>query len=449
MKSKRTMSIVALILLTSSLALFAGGQQEGEAVATEQVSLTYWHLWGGSRSPLVDQLIERFNQKHPEIEIEQSFTAPFDLGPKVFAAAGTNTLPDVFNLSSDWYLNLRPEKTMVNLEPLLEKEKISIENILVPAEAKRCYYDGSVYSLPNVTAGAQFILFYNRKLLQRAGISDQGLPSNWKEFTTASKKIVNALNSTNQLEVVPWNPVPDYWTVVGLVVGNGAQVVSNDSKTAMLNTPGAVEVVEAYDDYVEEVFGRYGGYKGLVEWSSRVRGADTGAQQIEPFIKEKQVFYISGSWTVGQVRAGNPDMDLQATPVPGLKGPQGGEVFSGWAYGIGNNTKHPEAAWEFLKFITLDEEGNGEFCKSQKRPCPIASVNKDPAYDQELGELWASICESMNLDMPTHNYFKTNLWALLFDIPNRRISGQSVSQIMEDINKEYQDFLNDTWSVVQ
>lgn len=449
MRITRVASAAVAILLLGALPLFAGGAQESSSAAPQKSSLTFWHLWGGSRGPLVDELVARFNRQHPEIGIEQSFTAPFDLGPKVFAAAGTNTLPDVFNLSSDWYINIRPEKTMVNLDPFLKRDSISIEKVLVQAEAQRCYYNGSVYSLPNVTAGAQFILFYNRKLLRQAGIGGADLPADWKEFTAVSKKLVEALNSGAQLEVVPWNPVPDYWTVVGLAIGNGAQVISEDSKTAMLSSPGVVEVVQAFDDYIDTVFGRYGGYQGLLEWSSRVRGVDTGAQQIEPFIKEKQAFYISGSWAVGQVEAGNPDLDLQAVPVPGLKGPQGGEVFSGWAYGIGRGTKQPEAAWKFLEFITLDPEGNGEFCKAQLRPSPIAAVNQDPVYEKELGALWASICASMELDMPTHNYFKTNLWAMLFDIPNRRINGQSVGQIMENLNNEYQDFLDDTWSALQ
>jgi len=449
MKSRRLILLTAVILSLGGLPLFAGGQQDPAAAPPEKVSLTFWHLWGGSRGPLVDQLIERFNVVHPEIAIEQSFTAPFDLGPKVFAAAGTNTLPDVFNLSSDWYLNVRPDKTMVNLDPYLKRDKLAIDKILVPAEVSRCYHNGSVYSLPNVTAGAQFILFYNRKLLQQAGLTEKDLPSNWKQYTAMSRKIVTALNQGTQLEIIPWNPIPDYWTVVGFVIGNGAQVISKDSKTSMLDSPGAVEVVQAFDDYIEAVYGKYGGHKGLVEWFSRVRGADTGAQPIEPFIKEKQVFYISGSWAVGQVRAGNPAIDLQAALVPGLKGPQGGEVFSGWTYGIGKNTKYPDAAWKFLRYITMDVEGNGEFCKAQMRPCPIASVNDDPAYEKELGALWTAIRKSMDLDMPTHNYFKTNLWSLLFDIPNRRINGQSVGQIMENLDKEYQDFLNDTWSGVQ
>ncbi len=439
--------VLVLLCLVMSAALFAGGQQD--AAEEGPVKLTYWHLWGGSRTELVEDLIARFNETHPNVEIEATFTSPNELMTKVIQAAGTGTLPDVVQIHSGWYGSLEPSATLQNLDELVAGDGLNLEDILVAAEAKRSYWDGSVYSLPNVNAGAQGLLFYNKGLIREAGLDpDKDMPTNWSEFIEISKVLVEKLNTTDTLDVIAWDPnqMAGQPAVQVFSYGAGFPTVSDESKTAQINTPGVVKTVEAFDDYILDIYGSYGDYRGILEWNSRVAGADTGAAQVQAFIKEKQVFYVSGSWTIGQVKGGNPDLDLGVLPLPGFNGSHGGTAKNGWSYAISNKSKNVDAAWDFLKFITLAEEGNGEFCIAQGRPCPIADVNNDPSY-LEMGDLWTNLVSSMNLDIvpPSDDVHQDVVKPWLRDIPSRRINGESVADIMEDINALYQDYLNDLY----
>jgi len=440
---------VKIATVCGLIALFGVAGMARLSVAEEPVKLTWWHLWGGSRAPLIDKLIADYKKAHPNVEIEVTFTPPNELNTKVMQAAGTGTLPDVVEIHSGWYVNLDPANTLLNLDEHLKKENIVLEDILMEAEAKRSYYEGSVYSLPNVNAGGQGFFFYNTGLMEKAGLDPaKDLPKNWDELIQVSKTLVEKLNPGNQLDVIAWNPWQDTGQPMVTVYSYGAghPIVSDDGKTSLLDTPEVIETAAKFDQYIEEVYGKFGGYKALIEWASRTIGAETGAAQVQPFVKEAQVFYISGSWTIGQVESGNKEMKFGLMPIPGFTKQHGATAKDGWSYAINKNSKNIEAAWEFLKFITLDPAGNGEFCKAQNRPCPMVAVNSDPYY-QAMGDRWTAIIETMNMDIiPATDVYQNTLIPWFRDVPSRRVAGEEIGDIMKDIHAMFQDYLNDVYS---
>lgn len=129
--------------------------------------------------------------------------------------------------------------------------------------------------------------------------------------------------------------------------------------------------------------------------------------------------------------------------MPGFKGQHGAIVKDGWSYAINKNSKQKDAAWDFLKYITIDPAGNGEFCKVQNRPSPIAAVNNDPHY-QQIGPLWTDLIASMNLDIITPSPIYQNVITPWFqDVTARRVAGEPVEKIMEDIHDMFQSYLDD------
>ena len=444
MNTRRKLFTGAVLYMT----MIVFGAMSGGQPAEAKTTLSWWHLWGGSRTELIEKLAADYQKIHPDVEFEITFTPPNELQKKVIQAAGTGTLPDIVEIHSGWYLQLAPEQTLLNLDDYLEQDGIVLKDILVDAEAKRSYYEGSVYSLPNVNAGGQGLFFYNKDLMEKAGLDPvNDAPTNWDEFTQVSKTLVEKLNPGDQLDVIAWDPnqMAGQPAVVVFSYGAGFPTVSDDGKTSLLNAPEVIETAKKFDQYIEEVYGKFGGYKAILEWNSRVAGVDTGEAQVAAFIKEAQVFYVSGSWTIGQVKSGNAEMDFGILPVPGFKGQHGGTAKNGWSYAINKRSKNADAAWDFLKFITIDPAGNGEFCKAQNRPSPILSVNKDPYYTEQMGEMWTNLVISMTKDIvpAAPDIYQDTVKPWLRDIPARRVAGESIEEIMEDIHQTFQDYLDD------
>ena len=42
--------------------VFAGGGAEDSSVSEEPVTISLWHLWGGSRTELIDALLVKFQE---------------------------------------------------------------------------------------------------------------------------------------------------------------------------------------------------------------------------------------------------------------------------------------------------------------------------------------------------------------------------------------------------
>lgn len=262
-----------------------------------------------------------------------------------------------------------------------------------------------------------------------------------------SKTLVEKLNPGDQLDVIAWDPnqMAGMPAVITFSWGAGHPTVSEDGTKSLLNTPGVIETAKKFDQYIEEVYGKFGGYEAIIEWNSRVAGVDTGEAQVAAFTKEAQVFYVSGTWTIGQVRSGNPNMGFSILPVPGFQGQHAGLAKDGWSYAISKDSKNKDTARDFLKFITIDPAGAGEFCVAQGRPSPIAAVNDDPRY-QKLGALWNTIAMLMKQDMvPPADVGQDIVKPWLRDFPARRISSESVEGIMEDIHEMYQSYLDDIY----
>ncbi len=440
-------TLVKVVSVCIALAFVVG--MFGVSEASAKTTLTWWHLWGGTRTELIEKLAEDYQKAHPDVEFEITFTPPNEMQKKIVQAAGTGTLPDIFTMNSGWYDLLQPQATLLNLDEYIQKDAVVLEDILVAAEAKRSYYEDSVYSLPNVNAGGGGLFFYNKGLVEKAGLDVADMPTNWEEFTAASKIMVEKLNTGDQLDIIAWDPnqMAGQPAVIMFSWGAGHPTISEDGRTSLFNSPGVVETVKIFDNYVEEVYGKFGGYKALLEWNSRVAGADTGAAQVQAFVKEAQVFYVSGSWTIGQVRAGNPDMEFGLVPVPGFNGQHGATAKDGWSYAINKKSKQKDAAWDFLKFITIDPAGNGEFCKAQGRPSPIAAVNEDSHYTEDMGAMWTNLVASMTKDIVLDvNIYGDTAKPWLRDFPARRIAGESVEDIMEEIHEMFQSFLDDTYN---
>lgn len=436
-----------LVAVVVSPAVAAGGQEEGSG--DEEVTLTYWHLWGGSRTELVDELITRFEKSHPNVTVEATFTPPNDLLTKVMQAAGTGTLPDVVQIHSGWYPQLQPSETLLALDEYVERDNLDLEKVLVEAEETRSYYDGTLYSLPNVNAGAQGLFFYNRDLMQEVGLDpDADAPQNWEEFVEVSKQLVEGLNSDGELNTIAWDPhqMAGQPMMIVFSYGAGHPTVSDDGTESLFDTAGVIETAERFDEYIEEVYGPYGGYEALINWYARVAGVDTGAAQVQGFAAGQQAFYVSGSWTISQVKSANAEMDFGILPVPGFDGQHGGIAKHGWSYAINKQTDVPDVAWEFLRFITLDINGNGWFTKQQLRPSPIAEVNLDPVYEEELGTMWNSLVESMNMDIvPESDIYQDVVKPWLRDFPSQRLQGKDVETIMNQIDRQFQDYLDDIY----
>jgi len=170
---------------------------------------------------------------------------------------------------------------------------------------------------------------------------------------------------------------------------NGAQFMSADGRTCMLDEPAVKEALQ----FVVDCYDAMGGY-------DRVKGFEgsflRGAQ--DPFLVGRVSMKIDGNWFLDTIASFKPDMRFTAAPgpIPQARLKAGHKPITwagGWAYAIPATAKNKEGGWKLLKYLAspegrrVYEETNAAISRGRGKPyLPALSTHK--AMQTELRETY-------------------------------------------------------------
>ena len=102
--------------------------------------------------------------------------------------------------------------------------------------------------------------------------------------------------------------------------------------------------------------------------------------------------------------------------------------LGGWGTSIPKNAKHPEAAWEWVKWNTIGP-GNEAFMRAQARPSPVKAHNEAYGKDSavlEVNPYWHVFEQTLANTVPIP---KLAVWPKLRDILARRVQQALLGQL--------------------
>ncbi len=359
---KKIFFFAVLLTLTMVLAVF------GEKVmAASQVTISYsdWQLaqdiWGRS----LREAMAKFERLNPGIKVK---TEPVALGQrdvKFTTAIRGGKGPDVFALDANPVKQYIKNGWVKDLTPFIEKEggKQWLADFypvtLMPVTEK-----DRVYGVPkNVVA---MVLVYNSELFEKAGISRP--PKTWPEFRETCKKLTKATKSGGPI---------DQWGATLVLAkacfdlrfsvvlrGFGGDFLTPDWKHSALNTPQAKEAFKFVVDLI---------LKDKVMPPGVTQVDCNGARRL---LAHKKVAMIFGTmWTITEVSGMNPDLHgwkvLEMAPVPQKEGATSkirSTLYQKSLF-MNPNTKHPEAAWKLINFLTKKKQMEKWFVDNNMLSC--------------------------------------------------------------------------------
>ena len=360
----RTLNIklTGVIMLTLALIFFTG------SVATaKQVTISYsdWQLaqdiWGRS----LREAIAEFERMNPDIKVK---TEPIALGQrdvKFTTAIRGGKGPDVFALDANPVKQYIKEGWVKDLTPFIEK--VGGSKWLAdfyPVSLMPVTENGKTYGVPkNVVA---MVLVYNSEIFKKAGI--QNPPKTWKEFREISKKLTMDTNGDGTI---------DQWGVTLVLAkacfdlrfsvvlrGHGGDFLTADWKKSNLDSPEAKQAFNMVTDMI------------LKDKSMPPGVAQVDCNGARRLMAHKKVGMIFGTmWTITEVAGMNPDLHgwkvLEMAPVPQQEGSQSkirSTLYQKSLF-MNPNTKHPEAAWKLIEFLTAKKQMEKWFVDNNMLSC--------------------------------------------------------------------------------
>lgn len=249
-----------------------------------------------------------------------------------FSAQGTEI--DIFSADIIWPAEFAQANYALELDRFIERDGVDL-NTFFPGTVEAVTFKNRVWALPMLTDAG--LLYYRKDIVEHP-------PSTWDELIALAQAHQGQeetefgyVMQANQYEGLICNAIE-------FIESYGGKVIDEDGKV-VVNSPETIKGIEKMIEIANS----------FIVPSDIFSFKETETENA--FIEGKAVF--ARNWTYMQSMAANPEGSKVVDKVGFALLPAGdagsAATLGGWVTMINRYSKHPEEAWEFVKFVSSPE----------------------------------------------------------------------------------------------
>lgn len=346
------------------------GEASGDAVT---LRITWYD--DGNEGAILRELLDRFEAENPDIRVVID-TVPYSSGiletlPLQLEAGEGPDMARVTQLGSlaKYMLDLRPYLTDAayweeNFGPFLAWMQAEPGGNTIPGYMTQLTVTGP---------------FINRTLFEQAGVevpSDNSDQVTWEEWAAAAKEVAAATDTFAMAMDRSGH------RLAGPAVSEGATYFDADGNPMLIGDEGFARMAQMMVDWHAD---------GTMIPEVWIGAAGSYAAANEPFVNGQLVFYMSGSWQVGQFNQLIGDaFDWEAVPNP--CGPAACTGMPGGAALVAiNTTQHPEEVARVMEYLTTEENMSEFYARTLFIPGHLGLAESGVAFQVDLPQAVKSL----------------------------------------------------------
>lgn len=384
--------MVVSMLVALALSGCSSSTSKSEGDNGKEVEITVW-TWPDNDKTF-EKTIPLFEKEHPNIKVKVQAFGNGSYADKLLTGLVSGTGPDVAMVEIENVAQFKSKKGFVDLS---KKPYNANEYEGKYADFAWDYVkdqDGKIFALPkNTGPGA---MFYRRDLFEAAGLPTDptevhNLLKTWDDYLEVGKKLTQ---KDKQWMVATPNEL--YSTILSQA---GISLFNEDDKL-QIEHADSVKALEYVDKTNKEGIISPFNEEWSDEWNATMQNGTVAT-------------YFTGNWFGGllkDVYAKGTEGKWGVTLAPEYDGKsafnRGGDFI-----GILESSKHKEAAWEFIKFVTQNEESlETMYTKNDLYPAWTPAqqsewINEPDAFfgDQILNEVFGNVSEHMHAPITNPN----------------------------------------------
>jgi sn-glycerol 3-phosphate transport system substrate-binding protein len=335
LKRLNVLLIVALVL-----AAFAG-LTTTRAQSVTEVLFYYPTAVGGPISQVIEGYAAEFNAANPDVRVTAVFAGGYaDIYKAVDTALkGGGQGPDVaIFLTTDMY-SLIDNDYIIPLDDFIKAmpDGEAYLKDFFPAFLLNSQAFGQTWGIPFQRSTP--VLYYNKTLFKENGLDPEKAPANWQELRDFAAKLTTP---ERWGLLIPSEGFP-YWLFQGFAIGNGQNLVGEESNKVYFNTPSTVEALE----YFANLSLKDGVMpKGIIKWGDTPADFWSG--------KAAMIYHTTGSLTN---ILKNANFEVGVGYLPAGKVSYGAPTGGGNLYILKSSPAEKQAAaWRWIQFLTTPEK---------------------------------------------------------------------------------------------
>jgi len=317
-----------------------------------KVNIELYSVWGGPPGEGMVKLATKFEEVQEDIGVRVVY-APAGIGggavqQKLFTAIAGGHPPDVAQLVPSQGPQWAELGIMTDLTDRYREAGLSKDDFFPPVWESVIYKD-RVWQM-QWDADPNFPFFWNKDLFEKSGLDPDKPPETIEQVDEYSKKILRKSGANvTKIGMIPWDSYGASNSLFTWGFAFGAKFI-NEAKDAV--TPDDEYSIKALEWIVN--------YAKSVGGADRVTVTPPGLQ-LHPFSTGNIGMSPLVAPNYRDIKTNVKDMHIGAAllpfQAPGADHPGAGAWIGGWSMFIPSKAKHPDEAWEFMKWAGTSDEG--------------------------------------------------------------------------------------------
>jgi len=374
-----TMKKNFLFLLCIFGLLIISGCKSQKNSDSSKTEIVFWHGMMASSTPALNDLIKKFEEEHPNIKIIAQTIPNGDAGiQKLMTALQSETAPDISWIYSDYMEDLVKSNAIYPMKQFIEGENgITKEELddIYPSLITYASWRKTLYSMP--MEATNLALLYNKDLFKAAGLDPEKPPTTWDELYSYAKKLTLDKNKDGKFEQVGFF-VPVF--------------PASGSRNGWMVWQFRPFIWQAGGEFIEEnqskvTYDNEAGINALTLWQKlfKEQNLNTFTSDFDmAFVSRQLGMAMDGPWSLPRYKDLMKNINWSFAPLPA--GPAKRATIVGGEYlAIFKQSKHPNEAWEFVKWI-ISPKAQAQWAMTSGYLPIRRAVSKLPEFQKYLQE---------------------------------------------------------------
>lgn len=354
--------ITTFLLVLAGVVIFWLVFRPDPAPADGKLHIRYWEKWTGFEEKAMRRVVDTFNRRQERIHVD--LLSVSNVNEKMLLATAGGNPPDVAGL---WDFDVVPFADYRALRPLddfMARDGLG-ERDYLPAYWALCRHAGRTFALPSTPASTA--LHWNRKLFREAGLDPDRPPRTLEELLEYNAKLEKR-DASGKLTRMGFMPSEPGWWHWGWGYWFGGELWDGHSRATVV-TPENLRGFHWVKDIAERT--------GSNELQVFQSGFGNFSSPQNAFLTGQVAMVLQGVWMANYIHRNAPGLDWEAAPFPhpaDRPDLAGSTLAESDVLVIPANARHPEAAWEFIRFVQ-SQEGMELLCDGQWKHSPLSRVS--------------------------------------------------------------------------
>jgi len=364
-----------MLIVASLLATVMSGCSKGSRAQDDgKIVITVWHPWGGVQSEAIQKIAVAFERSHPNVDVRLLYT-PNNLSnnQKFFTSVAARRPPDVIFVDGPQVAEWAEQGALSPLDNYIRRAGIRSSDFFLPCWRQN-EYQGHVWAM-TYCADPNFAFVWNKKDFRDAGLDPERPPETIAELDEYVRKLniwqkSGATRKLTRIGLIPWGQYGSANSLFTWGWAFGGEFYDSKTRRVTCDHPRVVQALEWMCSYAKQY--------DIDKIASLQAGF--GTAEMNPFYVGKlsmTCLHISG---IEDIKKYAPKLEFGMTYIPA---PPDGEQHSswvgGWCMAIPKGGRHPDEAWELIRWMCADPEGTTTVGKETGL---MPGYRKSPYLDQ-------------------------------------------------------------------